>query len=134
MTTTTKNHGKCTLSLAKIATISDKTYCFANLGRHRSMDAAKVCRSYNAKLPLPKSSKESLEFTDVLTYIVQKFDIILLDITDNKNEGTVLFRKKFQQDFNKTKQGAGLIVMGKKLFSQTGTTTNQTVEEPKTTS
>ena len=42
--------------------------------------------------------------------------------------------KKFQRDFNKTKQGAGLTVMGIRLISQTGTTTNQTVEEPKTTS
>ena len=94
-TTSTKNYGKCTLPQAKTATISGKTYCFANLGRQRAMDAAKVCKSYNAKLPLPKSSKESLDFTDVLTYIVKKFDNIILDMTDNAKEGTVLFKKIF---------------------------------------
>ena len=58
---------KCTLEAAVNASIGGKNYCVNSIGKSTYSTAEEKCRSRNAKLPMPRSSKENSDFMKALS-------------------------------------------------------------------
>ena len=58
---------KCTLNSAIKAAIDGKMYCLNEIGESTYSSAEAKCRSLNAKLPMPRSSKENSDLMKALT-------------------------------------------------------------------
>ena len=57
----------CTLKFAVEASIGGKKYCLSSIGESTYSTAEAKCRLRNAKLPMPRSSKENSDFMKVLS-------------------------------------------------------------------
>ena len=51
----------CTLENAEIAEVSGEKYCFAKIGYTNQSEAADLCRSLNASLPISRNPEEKTE-------------------------------------------------------------------------
>ena len=79
---------KCTLPLAHNIHIGGNDYCHTYRGKKKFKDAAKLCNGLNARLPLPRNSKDVASLQHAFGLVNLK-TAVALDATDLAREGKV---------------------------------------------
>ena len=83
----------CSMSNPEFQVLEDgKRYCFSSLGAHKLIKAQKMCRAANAKLPLPKSSKDSEYLKNVVQKLIKKDNSLIVEVRTYYPYGTYVQR------------------------------------------